>query len=46
MVEKGRGNVITETLRTAWKKQYEKYKDKMQEEVLLTFRDEVKNENK
>lgn len=35
MIEKGRGNIITETLRATWKKQYEKYKDMIQEEVVL-----------
>lgn len=34
MTEKGRGNIITEGLRTAWKEQYEKYKDMTQEEVI------------
>ena len=35
MTEKGRGNIITEGLRTAWKEQYEKYKDMTQEEVIV-----------
>lgn len=35
MIEKGRGNIITDTLRATWKEQYEKYKDMIQEEVVL-----------
>ena len=35
MIEKGRGNIITDTLRETWRKQYEKYKDMFQEEVVF-----------
>ncbi len=35
MIEKGRKNIITDALRAMWKDQYEKYKDMVQEEVVL-----------
>lgn len=31
----GRGGVITDGLREIWKKEYEKYKDMVQEKVIL-----------
>jgi len=35
MIGKGRGHIITNNLRDTWRKQYEKYKDMLQEEVIL-----------
>lgn len=35
LISKGRGHVITDGLREIWKQEYEKYKDMIQEEVVL-----------
>ena len=35
MIAKGRAHVITDGLREIWKKEYEKYKDMVQEKVIL-----------
>lgn len=35
MIQKDRGSFITDALRQAWKEQYEKYKDLLQEEIIL-----------
>ena len=35
LIAKGRAHVITDSLREIWKKEYEKYKDMVQEKVIL-----------
>ena len=35
LIARGRAHVITDGLREIWKKEYEKYKDMVQEKVIL-----------